>query len=127
MPRLALLTGRAVHTPLGPNPLGQLTPRDISNLSQFHTHKHRETHTQLQRANQTTKRTNFAAINQIKRGPSTRTFNKDLRQAADLEVNLSLTELIEIFSAVAVCGGVDLRTGQSRAGQSSAGVAAAEI
>lgn len=84
MPRLALLTGRALRTPLGPNPLGQLTPRGISNLSQFHTLKHTHTHTdtQIQRANQTTKRTIFAAINQIKRGPSTRTFNKDLQQTA---------------------------------------------
>lgn len=84
-----------------------MTPRNTQFVSVSHSHTHTT-------SSPTTKRTIFAAINQIKRGPSTRTFNK----AADLEVNLSLTELIEIFSAVAVCGGVPGRV---------AGVAAAEI
>lgn len=82
---IALLTGRALHThtPLGPNPLGQLTLKwhlEIPNLSQFHTHTQAAQPQSAQFSQQLIK------------------LNEDLQQGGlDLEVNLSLTELIEIF------------------------------
>lgn len=74
------------HTPLGPNPLGQLTLKwhlEIPNLSQFHTHTQAAQPQSAQFSQQLIK------------------LNEGLQQGGlDLEVNLSLTELIEIFSAV---------------------------